>query len=64
LVSTKSKGQKMLDQKKTSGTIEFDRFLTVAQMWLDNKITQDEFVGLITMLNTSVAEDFIAKVGK
>lgn len=53
----------MLDQKKTSGTIEFDQFLVVAKLWLDNKITQNEFVGLITMLNTSVAEDFIAKVG-
>lgn len=41
-----------------------DRFLTIAEMFYNGVLTKDEFVGLVTMLNTSVAEDFIAsKVG-
>lgn len=54
----------MLDQNKPVNTSEFDDFLNVAQMWLSNKITKDEFVGLLTMSNTSVAQEFLAKAGK
>lgn len=57
------KGKKMLDQKKTVNTNEFDQFIVVAKLYLENKITHTEFVGLIPMLNSPVANDFIAKAG-